>query len=105
VIEGNYASTPPIGLTAADTVIVLDLPARTRLRGILQRRLKHRGGQHQVTGVHDRITWSFIRYVASYRRTMLPRVHRLIGDHTHSADVVVLRRRGQVQRLVRGHPT
>jgi len=41
VIDGNYASTLPIRLAAADTVIFLDLPARTCLRGILARRLRH----------------------------------------------------------------
>lgn len=101
VIEGNYASTLPLRLTAADTVIVLDLPARTCLRGILQRRLKHRGGQHQAIGVYDRITWNFVRYILGYRRTMLPRVHQLIGDHAHSADVIVLRRRSQARRFLR----
>jgi adenylate kinase family enzyme len=101
VIEGNYASTLPVRLTAADTVIVLDLPARTCLRGVLSRRLKHRGGQHQEIGVYDRITWSFVRYILGYRRTMLPRVHQLIGDHAHSADVIVLRRRSQARRFLR----
>jgi adenylate kinase family enzyme len=101
VIEGNYASTLPIRLHAADTVIVLDLPARTCLRGIAQRRLRHRGGQHQDVGVYDRITWNFIRYVIGYRRSMLPRVHQLVGDHAHTAEVVVLRSRGQARRLLR----
>jgi len=68
VIDGNYASGLPIRLEAADTVIFLDLPARTCLRGIAQRRLRHPGGQHATIGVYDRITWSFVRYIAGYRR-------------------------------------
>ena len=41
VIDGNYASTLPIRLAAADTVIFLDLPARICLWGIAQRRLRY----------------------------------------------------------------
>jgi adenylate kinase family enzyme len=46
IIDDNYASSLPIRLQAADTVIFLDLPAWTCLWGIARRRLRHRGGQH-----------------------------------------------------------
>lgn len=103
IIEGNYASTLALRLKAADTVIVLDLPARTCLRGILQRRLKH-GGQHQAVGVYDRINWSFVRYILGYRRSMLPRVHRLIAEHGPTAELVVLRTRRAAHRFLDGLP-
>ncbi|WP_406279055.1 hypothetical protein OH799_11290 [Nocardia sp. NBC_00881] len=62
LIEGNYASTLPIRIQAADTVIFLDLPAITCLLGVLQRRWRYRGGQYSEDGIHDRVTWSFIRF-------------------------------------------
>ena len=93
IIDGNYASSLPIRLQAADTVIFLDLPGWTCLWGIVQRRLRHRGGQHQDIGVYDRITWDFVRYIHGYRRQMAPRVRRLIADHAVNAQVIVLRRR------------
>ena len=74
IIDGNYASSLPIRLQAADTVIFLDLPAWACLWGIIQRRLRHGGGQHDAIGVYDRITWNFIRYIAGYRKQMAPRV-------------------------------
>lgn len=66
VIDGNYAGTPPIRLRRATHVIFLDLRAATCLRGIAQRRRRHRGGQHN-DGVYDTINWSFIKYIWSYR--------------------------------------
>ncbi len=81
IIDGNYASSLPIRLQAADTVIFLDLPGLTCLWGIAQRRLRHRAGQHKDIGVYDRITWNFVRYILGYRRQMAPRVRKLIADH------------------------
>lgn len=100
VIDGNYASTLPIRLAAADTVVFLDLPARTCLWGIAQRRLRYGGGQHQAVGVYDRITWGFIRYILGYRRSMAPRVHALIAVHTAEAEVIVLRSRRAARRYL-----
>jgi adenylate kinase family enzyme len=100
VIDGNYASSLPIRLQAADTVIFLDLPARTCLWGIAQRRVRHGGGQHDAIGVYDRITWQFIRYILSYRRTMAPRVRALITEHTDDVEVIVLRSRRAARRYL-----
>jgi adenylate kinase family enzyme len=99
IIDGNYASTLPIRLEAADTVIFLDLPGWACVWGILQRRLRHGGGQHQATGVYDRITCNFIRYILGYRRRMAPRVRKLITDHAAGAQVTVLRSRGAARRF------
>lgn len=93
IIDGNYASTLPIRLQAADTVIFLDLPSWACLWGILQRRLRHGAGQHQAIGVYDRITWNFVRYILGYRSQMAPRVRKLIADHAGDAQVFVLRSR------------
>ncbi|WP_322761951.1 hypothetical protein [Frankia sp. Cr2] len=108
IIEGNYASTLPIRLRAADTVIFLDLPAATCLWGIAQRRWHYRGGQHADVGVYDRITWNFIRYIAGYRRTMRPRVRQLIAEHAPHVQLIILSSRRQstrfLERLRTGEP-
>jgi len=102
IIDGNYASSLPIRLQAADTVIFLDLPTGACLWGIIQRRLRHGGGQHDAIGVYDRITWNFIRYIAGYRKQMAPRVRRLIADYAGDAQVVVLRSRHAARRYLAG---
>lgn len=99
IIEGNYASTLPTRLARADTVIFLDLPARTCLWGIAQRRWRYRGGQH-ANGVYDRINWSFITYVIGYRRSMRPRVAGLLAEHGQHARYIRLTSRRHANRFL-----
>ena len=100
IIDGNYASTLPIRLQAADTVIFLDLPGWTCLLGILQRQVRHGGGQHQANGEYNRITRDFVRYIIGYRKTMAPRVRSLIAEHAGDAQVVILRSRRAASRYL-----
>jgi adenylate kinase family enzyme len=100
IIDGNYASTLPIRLQAADTVIFLDLPGWVCLLGILQRQVRHGGGQHQANGEYNRITWNFARYIIGYRKTMAPRVRSLIAEHASGAQVVILRSRRAASRYL-----
>lgn len=100
LIEGNYAGSLPIRLTRADTVIFLDLPALTCLAGILQRRWRYRGGQHTNDGVYDRITWSFVRYIWGYRKSMRPKVRRLFDEYGDKAELVTLSSRRQAAHFL-----
>lgn len=100
IIEGNYASTLPIRLAAADTVIFLDLPAFTCMWGILQRRWRYRGDQHRDVGVYDRVRWTFIVYICRYRRDMAPRVRTMINQHATAARVINLTSRRQARSLL-----
>jgi hypothetical protein len=83
-------------------VIFLDLPGWACLWGVLRRRLRHRGGQHQAIGVYDRITWGFVRYILGYRRQMAPRARQLIADHAGQAQVVLLSSRRAARRYLAG---
>ena len=105
VVEGNYASTLAIRLARADTVVFLDLPAWTCLWGIAQRRWRYRGGQHTAVGVYDRITWSFVKYILGYRRSMRPRVRQLVAEHASHARFLTFTRRRQANRFLQHTPT
>lgn len=65
----------------------------------VQRRWRYRGGQHTNDGVYDRITWSFVRYIWGYRKTMRPRVRGLLEEHGRNATLLTLTSRRQVARF------
>ncbi len=100
----SRTSSLPIRLEAADTVIFLDLPAWSCLRGIAQRRLRHGGGQQDAIGVYNRITWNFIRYIIGYREKMAPRVRGLTAEYAGEAEVVVLSSRRAARRYLASVP-
>jgi len=99
IIDGNSLASMPVRFTAADTIIFLDLPPVVCLWGIARRRLRYRGGRH-TDGVHDRITWSFLRYVVLFRRRHAPAVRRCIAEHGSHAALVEVTSRRQANRLL-----
>lgn len=103
VIDGNYNSTLPIRLEACDTVVLLDVSTVAALWGIFSRQIRH-GAGHKGNGVHNRITWGVIKYVATYRRKMRPRVLAKINEHAaERAEVVLLTSRRHSRRWLRQH--
>ncbi|WP_328869657.1 topology modulation protein [Streptomyces sp. NBC_00287] len=101
VIDGNYNSTLQIRLEACDTVILMDVSTVAALYGILARQIRH-GAGHKGNGVHNRIHSGVIKYVATYRRKMRPRVMAKIEQHAAGhANVVLLTNRRQTRRWLR----
>ncbi|MET7784100.1 topology modulation protein [Streptomyces mirabilis] len=98
VIDGNYNSTLQIRLESCDTVVLMDVSTISALYGIFSRQLRH-GAGHKGNGVHNRIHWGVIKYVATYRRRMRPRVVAKIDEFASSrSDVVLLANRRQTRR-------
>lgn len=89
ILDGNYASTMPIRLAAADVVVFLDIHPLICLWGILQRRRQHRGSDELSRHLRGNLNWGFVKYILGYRRTMRPKVQKLLDEHA-TGDVVVL---------------
>ncbi|MDT9693582.1 topology modulation protein [Streptomyces sp. P9(2023)] len=90
VIDGNYNSNLQIRLEACDTVVLMDVSTVAALYGIFSRQIRH-GAGHKGNGVHNRIHWGVVEYVATYRRRMRPRAMAKIEEFdSDRADVVLL---------------
>ncbi|SDM04459.1 hypothetical protein SAMN05421874_13672 [Nonomuraea maritima] len=100
VIDGNHNSSLPIRLQACDTVVMMDVPTRAALWGIVSRRLRHGPGQHSA-GVYNHLHWGFISYVATYRRRMRPQVLAKIDEFAAGKRVVFLTGRAHTRRWLR----
>jgi adenylate kinase family enzyme len=101
VIDGNYNSTLPIRLEACDTVVLMDVSTIAALYGVFSRQVRHGAGP-RGNGIHNRIHWGGLRYVATYRRKMRPRVIAKIEEYAAPhADVVLLANRKQTRAWLR----
>ncbi|WP_223168000.1 topology modulation protein [Nonomuraea sp. SYSU D8015] len=101
IADGNYNATLQIRLEACDTVVFVDVPTWAALWGIFSRQIRHGAGQDQASGIYNRIHWGVLRYVATYRRTMRPRVMAKIRQHAGHAQVVVLTSRRRARRWLK----
>ena len=69
IIDGNYNKTLKQRFERADLIIWLDYSTFTLLKGILKRFLKTRNKERsEIPGCKERITFTFIKYVATYNK-------------------------------------
>jgi adenylate kinase family enzyme len=97
VIDGNYNSSLHVRLEACDTVVMMDVSTWAALWGIFSRQLRH-GAGHHTSGVYNRIHWGVIKYVATYRRRMRPKVLAKIDEFAAGKQVVLLTSRTRTRR-------
>ena len=100
-MDGNYGGTLPERLTAADTVIWLDLPTWLCLARVLYRTFRSLGrtrGPDMTPGCPERFDGALLRYVLSYRRRHRPRI--LAAVSAFRGRVVLLRTRKDVERFL-----
>lgn len=99
VVDGMKPGTLAERLERADTVVVLDLPRRTCLRGIVERRIRFRRDPRPELSRPDRVTWAYLRWVCRFRREVRPTV--LAALESCSCAVVRLRSRREIDAFVR----
>jgi adenylate kinase family enzyme len=100
VLDAMRLSTVDERLAVADTAIFLDLPRRSCLAGVFRRRLRYRGAVDPASGVADRIDLAFLRRLWRFPRVDRPCVVAALERHAATTDVVVLRRRSDVDRFL-----
>jgi adenylate kinase family enzyme len=106
IMDGNFGRTMARRFAAADTIVMLDLPAWRCTWRALQRALKHRGRTRpdMAPGCPERIDLEFLRWIWDYPRRSRPRVMQTIEAARQGRRVVILRSEAEVAEfLARPH--
>lgn len=102
VIDGHHASTLGRRIEAADTIVLLDLRTASCLAGLLGRRLRRTGPARADRVGAERLTWQFVRYVATFRRRRRRAVLEALRQHAADAQVIIVRSRCEARSLLEG---
>lgn len=95
VMDGNYSSTLEYRVKRCDTVIFLDYSTRTALGGVFGRLLTARFKKRDDMPEDwvEKIDWSFIKYVLTFRRSKRPAIIELVRQYEKSKRIIVLKNR------------
>ena len=97
IIDGNYASTMEMRMEKCDTVIFLDFPLDTCLKGIAERRGKPRSDMPWTESEEsDR---EFIEFVKNYNLQMRPQVIELVNKYSYK-NILIFNNRNDVNSFL-----
>ena len=108
VADGNFQSTLAYRCSRADTVVHVDLPRRTCMRGIFGRLLRQWGEvrDDMAPGCPERFDWEFVVWVWNFRRVSRPRTLEVLrGYEDRGGRLVTLESRRQVAEFLRDIPS
>ena len=98
IIDGNYASTMELRMTACDTVIFLDLPLDACLDGIRERRGKPRPDMPWIESEEDVEFTEFIKNYGEQQRSGVLELFEKYADK----NIIVIKSREEAEDFLNG---
>ncbi|MCA0970240.1 DNA topology modulation protein [Halobacillus litoralis] len=93
IIDGNYGGTLDVRLTAADTIVFMDVPRRVCLYRIIKRYVQYRNRTRpdMAEGCPERISFQLLKWVWQYRKKKRPEIMERLRSCSLEREVVVLK--------------
>jgi adenylate kinase family enzyme len=108
IMDGNFGRTIAVRMSAADTVIFLDLPRRLCTWRIVKRQIRYAGRSRpdSAPGCPERLTWEFVSWVWTYPSRRRPEMIERLDAVRSTKNVLILKSQREVDdflaSLVRG---
>lgn len=102
IMDGNFGSTLDIRLQAADTAILLDMPAWLCILRVLKRQLMYRNQTRpdMGAGCPEKVDWEFLQWIWRFPHDDRPEIERKLAYHRHTKRIIVLRTSREMNRLL-----
>lgn len=97
IIDGNYARTMEMRMKECDTVFFLDYPTEVCIKGIEERRGKHRSDMPWVEATE--VDEEFVAFVSSFNTESRPKVVALLEKYA-SKDIIVFHSRAEAEEYL-----
>lgn len=103
IMDGNYSGTLDFRIQQCDTIIFLDMSRLLCLWRVAKRRLLYRKGSRPdiAEGCPEQLNWEFVQWIWNYSRRSRPKVVRLLNEHAGTKEIVWLRSRAEVEKLLK----
>ncbi|HYF64068.1 MAG TPA: AAA family ATPase [Herpetosiphonaceae bacterium] len=102
IMDGNYGGTLDLRLGAADTVIMLDLPAPLCTWRVLRRRIQYHGRSRPdiADGCPEKLSWEFVKYVWRFGRDKRPAMLRRLARLAATKQIIYLRSSAAIESFL-----
>lgn len=100
IIDGNYGGTMDIRLTAAETIIFLDIPRTICVYRAFKRLIKHRSSPRldMGEGCEERFSFEFFKWIWDYPKTKRPAILEKLEMLSKEKEVIILKSRREVEK-------
>jgi adenylate kinase family enzyme len=103
ILDGNYGGTMKPRFNEADTIIFMDLPTLSCLRGAMSRYFEYRNRTRpdMSEGNNERLNMDFLLWILSYRRTRRPAIISMLHELEQRKEVVILSSRPAIRKFIK----
>lgn len=102
ILDGNYGGTLDLRLSAADTIIFLDLPRTVCTYRVLKRMLSHRGKTRPdiEDGCEERFDLKLLKWMWDYPKSQRPDVINRLQALSSKKQIIMLHSRTEVRDFI-----
>lgn len=102
IIDGNYSGTMEIRLSAADTIIFLDIRRTICVYRAFKRMLHYRNRTRpdMGEGCNERFSFKFFKWIWEYPKTRKPRILERLEQLSTDKEVIILKSPKDIQHFL-----